>query len=96
MIIPNKEKPRKNEMSVWSVATGRVNLFNKASREAAKYITTLKGFVAVHPHLPDGIMWLFDTKENAHMAKAQMEDKGIHTGTNICEVFIDKNYLKEE
>ena len=96
MIIPSKDKPRDNEVSVWTVATGVIKITQKSSRKAVEYISKLKGFVGVHPMLPNGTLWLFDTKENAHMGKAKMEDKGIHTGNNIMEVFVEKKYLQGE
>ncbi len=72
----------------WTVATGAINPFVKASREAAAFITKLKGFVAVHPDTR-GTLWLFDSKESAKAAKKKMGDKGIQTGNNICPCEID-------
>ena len=70
---------------LWSVATGNVNPLVKKSRKASEYITSLEGFVAVHP-TPDytGTHWFFDTENNAKGARNMMRAKGIHCGDNIC------------
>lgn len=95
MIRPNEDKPKDNETSVWTIATGNIKITKKKSREAVKYITNLKGFVGIHP-TNEGILWLFDTKDNAIKGRNDMDSMGIVTGDNICEVFIDKSYLAGE
>jgi len=79
---------RTGKEKAWTVSTGAVDPFVKASREAAVFITKLKGFVAVHPDA-NGTLWLFDSKESANAAKGQMTRKGIQTGNNICPCEID-------
>lgn len=81
-------EPRIGKEKAWTVATGAVNPFVKASREAAVFITKLKGFVAVHPdtHVT---LWIFDSEESAKAAKEKMGNKGIQTGNNICPCEID-------
>ena len=72
-------------MKVWSVAIGNVNPLMKESREAVKFIKTLKGFKGVFPHYPHGTLIFFETENTAKRARNIMESKGIQTGTNICE-----------
>lgn len=94
MIIPNSDKAKDDEISVWTIATGILKLTKKRSRKAVDYIKDLDGFVGVHPCFPKGMLWLFDTKNNAIRAREDMESVGIKTGDNICEVFISKEYKK--
>lgn len=76
------------EKEVWSVAVGNVNPFMKASRDAVKFISTLEGLVGVHPHYPDGTLILFETENQAKIARNKMQEKGIVCGHNICKAFI--------
>ena len=76
-------------MKVWSVAVGNINPLQKASRDAVKYISKLKGFVGFFPHYPNGTLCFFDTENNAKIGRNKMELKGIQTGRNICEMDID-------
>ena len=91
---------------LWSVATGNIDIFKRASRKAVKYIMALEGFVAVHPtpnH--EGTLWMFDSENNAKGARNMMRSKGIQCGTNICRfkwdggsemIFDDENFKSEE
>lgn len=81
-------------MKAYTVATGNVNPLMKRSRQAVKYITKLEGFLGVHPAPPRGTLWLFDTENNAKIARNKMEDKGIVCGVNICEVEFDEKYIQ--
>jgi hypothetical protein len=40
-------------------------------------------------------MWLFDTLNNAKIARNLMESKGIACGKHIIDVFVDERYLTE-
>lgn len=68
---------------VWTVSTGNIDPMMKESVEAIRFITCLNGFVAVHPHYPDGTLWLFDSKANAKRARKRMQTQGIVVGRNI-------------
>lgn len=82
--------------AVYSVATGVVDMKRKASRNAAKYIASLEGFIALHPAYPRGILWLFDSENNAKSARNMMEAKGIQCGKNICKGTIEGDTLVME
>jgi len=85
------------EVECWTVATGNVSLLRKASRQAAKYIANLEGFVGVHIDPQGrGTVWLFNSENNAKKARNLMQGKGIKCGTNICQVFVDEKYLMEK
>lgn len=81
-------------MKVYTVAVGNFDPFNRRSRQAVKFIKGLEGLVGVHPHYPDGTLILFDSENNAKIARNLMTAKGILTGCNICEVEIDDKYAK--
>ena len=74
----------------YSVATGNFDIKKKASREAVKYAGTLEGLVCAIDCYPRGLLWIFDTLNNAKGARNLMNSKGIVTGNNICEVTYDK------
>lgn len=82
-------------MKVYTVAVGNVDPTNRRSIKAVEYIAKLKGLVGVHPHYPDGTLILFDTENNAKIARNMMNAKGIQTGRNICEVEIDAKYANK-
>lgn len=71
--------------TIYSVATGNVRITRRSSREAAKYVASLNGFVGVTPYYPAGTLWYFDTLNAAKRARNMMLDKGINCGDNICE-----------
>ncbi len=77
---------------VYAVATGRIRLYMKASREAAMFITGLEGFLAVFP-FDKGTLWLFDSKNNAKMARNMMATRGIRFGKHISKGHFEGNSL---
>ena len=81
-------------MKAYTVGVGNINPTSKASRKAVDYIVTLNGFVGIHPQYPRGTLILFDTENNAKIARNLMNLKGITTGRNICEVEIDDKYAE--
>ena len=82
------------KMYVWTVATGEVKIWRKESREAVQYIKTLEGLVGVHPVPGRGVLWLFDSENNAKGARNLMQSKGIQCGTNICHGCINGDTLE--
>ena len=90
--IPKKE----NEVSVWSVAVGNLplNPFKmRAAEKALLYIRDLEGFIGIHPIPPRGTLCLFRSENEAKGARNLMRAKGIQTGNNICELYVDKLYI---
>lgn len=85
------------EVKLWAVGSGEVKPWIKASRDAVKYIKGLDGFRGVHIVPNDGrTMWLFDTLNNAKIARNLMESQGIVCGKHIVDVFVDEKYLAEK
>ena len=94
---PRLREKLPNEVSVYTVATGNISLnplHIKAQKEAINYIKGLDGFIGLYPCPPDGTLCLFKTKNDAKGAKNLMKLKGIPTGNNIGEVYIDKCYVE--
>ena len=85
---------KENEVRLWTVATGYVDPFKKASRDEVDFIKKLHGFIGVHPVPGRGTLWLFDTENNAKIARNKMEGKGIVCGRSICDCGVDKKYLE--
>lgn len=81
-------------MTVYSVATGRIDPLMESSVKAIQFVKKRKGFVGVHA-TEDGnfTLWLFDSLENAQGAKAQMKYKGILVGQNICEFEVEDDSI---
>ena len=93
-------------MYLWSVATGKINLFKRKSREAVNYMTKQQGFTAMHI-TPDGqnTLFLYDSENNAKGARNMARTRGIECGTNICRFkwdggdmleFDDPNYKEDK
>lgn len=80
------------EIKAYTVATGNVNPLMKKSRQAAKFISKLDGFLGMIPMYPHGTLWAFKTEADAIRARNQMDAEGILTGNNICEVLIPEEY----
>ena len=78
-----------NKQKVFTITTGNVDIFRKESREAAKFISSIEGFIAVHPHYPDGTLWCFDTLNHAKVARNKVKSKGAQVGTHIMNAEID-------
>ena len=83
-----------SEAKVYSVAVGNFNIFKRKSRQAMKFISKLDGLVGVHPCYPHGQLILFKTENDAKIGRNRMNEKGIQTGHNICEVYVDEKYLE--
>ena len=93
---PTYGEKKDNEVTCYTVAVGNLPLppfVPKASREAVDYIKTLDGFVGFYPMYPNGTLCLFKSENEAKAAKNLMNAKGIRTGLNICEVFVDRAYV---
>lgn len=102
MIHEIDEEPKENEVKCYTVAVGSAPMpwhsrkVKKSAEEALRYIQKLEGFVGFHPIPPRGTLCIFRSLNQAKMAKNKMDAKGIHTGTNICETFIQKIYIQQE
>lgn len=99
MIYESDRKPKENEVSAWTVAVGNFPMpwtSKKKKQKAEKalaIIRELDGLYGVTPMPPNGTLLTFDTLNHAKIASNILISKGIKTGDNICEVFLDKAYI---
>ena len=68
----------------WSVATGKVSPFSKASRKAVEFMSKQEGFKGAKGVDNHGMLWFYDTENNAKGARNMARLKGIKCGNNIC------------
>lgn len=97
MIVKATKQKMPDEVSAWTVATGMLPVppfIPKKSNQAIEFIKKLDGFLGIFPCGADGTLWLFESLNKAKVAKNKMDAKGIATGDNICEVFVNKMYLR--
>lgn len=95
---PKIGEKQANEVSVYTVGIGNFKPFaigkqKKVQDEVLDFIKKLEGFIGVYPYYPHGTLCLFKTENDAKRAKNSMQAKGIQTGKNIGEVYVDKKYL---
>ena len=85
------------EVACWTVSTGNVSIIKRKSRQAARYMAKQEGFLGIYI-APDGMgtLWLYDSENHAKAAKNMAATKGIQTGFNICQVFVDEQYLGQK
>ena len=69
---------------LFSVATGNLAPWMKASREAAELMEGQDGFVGVAPMYPDGTLFFYASRAEAVRARNVARAKGIECGDNIC------------
>lgn len=68
---------------LYSIATGMIDITRSSSRAAAEFIKSCEGFVAVHI-TTKGFLWLFDSLNNAKIARNKCESEGMTVGKNIA------------
>ena len=93
---PRIGEKQDNEVVCYSVAVGNLPMFSKKTKEALQIISDLDGFIGVYPYYPHGTLCIFKTLNQAKIAKNMMDAKGITTGFNITEIFVDKKYVEGE
>lgn len=91
-----------SEVQLWAVAVGNMptrftpRKIRKAGIAALNFIKKLDGFVGVTPIPQRGTLCLFRTENDAKRGMNLMNSEGIVTGKNICDVFVDEKYVREE
>lgn len=94
-------EPKTNQLNpgdeMWSVASGEVKPWIKASRDAVSYIAGLEGFTAVHLMPPDGrnTIFFFATEHDGIRARNLMRAKGIPAGDNVCRWVVAEDGVPE-
>jgi hypothetical protein len=68
---------------LYSIATGMIDITRSSSQVAAEYIPSCEGFIAAHI-TTKGVLWLFDSLNNAKIARNKCEGEGMTVGKNIA------------
>lgn len=94
MIYESDKQPRPGESKCFTVAIGNFPMpwqrrKWKQTVKVMDYIKELEGFLGVHPLPPKGTLLIFRTIKNAKAAKNLLDAKGVITGDNICEIFVN-------
>lgn len=90
---PPEFGPKKgNEVVCYGIGIGNLTL--PPVKKALGFIQGLDGFVAFYPYWPHGTVCVFRTLNEAKVAKNLMQAKGIKTGREIAEMFIEKQYVE--
>lgn len=77
-------------MKGYTVAIANLPIIpNKEIKAFMDYVGKLEGFIGVHPHYPNGTLLIFKSENHAKLARNLIENYGVKTGRNICEVFFD-------
>lgn len=90
-----------SDVKCYAVAVGNMpsplasRKVKKSAKAALKYIQGQDGFLGFHPMPPNGTLCIFDTENNAKIARNMMDLMGIQTGYNITEVFVDERYIRK-
>lgn len=95
---PPEFGPKKdNEVVCYGIGVGNLPLppfMPKPVKEALAFIQGLDGFVDFYPCWPHGTVCVFRTLNEAKVAKNLMQAKGIKTGREIAEMFVEKQYVE--
>ena len=62
----------------------------KQAKELLSFIMNLDGFFGVHAANDAGILWFFNTKNDAIRGRNLMEFRGVRCGCNICR-FVEQS-----
>lgn len=68
----------------------------RKAKAAFDLIKRHEGFVGVNPQPPHGTLLLFRTENDAKRARNVLRTAGVVCGTNICEVFVDRQFVPKE
>lgn len=79
-------------MKGYTVTIANLPIFpNRKIKKFIEWVCKLDGYIGLHPHYPNGTLLIFRTENDAKRARNMIENYGVHTGTNICEVFFNEN-----
>ena len=89
---------RTDEVSVWAVAIANlpVTPSNKVVN-FMRWVSKLKGFIAISPQYPNGTLILFKFEEYARAAREEIANyPGYESGVgdNVTEIYVKKEYLR--
>lgn len=79
---------------MWGIVTGEVRPWIKESADAARFITSQEGFLAVHP-MDGHTVWFYDSLNHAKAARNRIEAAGGQCGTNISHFVVGDDGIPE-
>ena len=90
------EQIPKGKVKCFAVSVGEIPpTHKKTDVKSVKNMQTIDGFVGfISESHQDNQLWAFDTLDNAKFAKSLIDCKGIKTGKDIREVFVEENIVK--
>lgn len=97
MIEACEKKRRNDEVIVFAIGAGRIAPkfgYMKAQEEAAKYISSLDGFIGIHPISLWKTLLIFDSLNHAKAGLNQMKAKGISVG-QIAPILVQKQFITQ-
>lgn len=66
-------------------------LMQEEARQVAAFLRTLKGLIGFYPHYPEGTIMLFETLEDARMARARFTEQGNPCGDYIINAELTRD-----
>ena len=85
-----------NEVKVWGFVIGNLPMRRKPLRELSRLFGTLPGFLGVNPVYPNGTVMLFETENDAKVARNMLLDQITPVGKEISECYVDKRYVRRK
>lgn len=89
-----KGRPLVPGETVYAIVTGMVSFkpwIYGRSKAAINYMATQDGFVGVHPHDGQALIWFYDSENAAKVARNNGMSKGIQFGKNVSRFIVDEN-----
>ena len=81
-----KKIPENAPDSIFSIATGYINVLDKRSRQVRDDLIACEGFIGQYQDKSGlGILWFYDSENNAKGARNIITSKGAHVGYNIVK-----------
>lgn len=66
-------------------------LMQEEARAVAAFLNTMKGLIGFFPHFPEGTILLFETIDDARMARARFTEMGNPCGDYIINAELTKD-----
>lgn len=96
MIAECKRKQKEDEVICFGLGTGRIAPGKrKAQKKAMEIITKQEGFIGIHPVDLWHTVLIYDTQNNAVMAKNELKCLGVPVG-NVVPVLVPKVYAERK
>lgn len=90
-----------NKVKLYTVVIGELRPYlsrkkRRAQMQALELISSQHGFVGIHRVFGRGTLLLYRTENDAKIARNELISRGCPCGDNICQAFVDKQYVPDE